>query len=332
MLQHGPGSDQSCMQWVLQCCRHSQVVHAAPEEGPLQASAALCSHSSLQQTKMWRGLSSFPGKLQNCETGTGPVSHFAAWEVSTRMWRVTIFWPLIGHWVPKQAFSLVELCNPDTGTGWPMFRCFGKAVRSWGDVCTLRVTNHGRSDGLYHGITIWHTNILSQHNINQPTAEKWLQKWLLGNGKAWCQPDCSLRPHIICSITRQPVQPASFSQPIVFPQKMAKWCIRVQTASHPPCQQLGVFLMCRALGGGGSANMTNHPQVVKLVRHIIKESKKMYSFKYFFFSFDFYKVQVFFSKETWLTVGQISIKGFMALANILRVCKLISIKANNKSQ
>ena len=192
--------------WFKTCSTRGREGHCRPVQWALQPLKSAAN-------KNVTGLIKFSGKAAKLRDGR-PVSHFAAWEVSTRMWRVTILWPLIGHWVSKQAFSLAELCNPDTGTGWLMFRCFGKAVRSWGDVCTLRVTNPGRSDGLYHGITIWHTNILSRHNINQPTAEKWLQKWLLGNGKAWCRPDCSLRPHIICSITRHSLcsQPASLSQ------------------------------------------------------------------------------------------------------------------------
>ena len=66
----------------------------------------LCSHSSLQPTKMWRGLSSFPGKLQNCETG-GPCLILLlgrsalgceGWQFSG-LWLVTESQNRLSHWL-----------------------------------------------------------------------------------------------------------------------------------------------------------------------------------------------------------------------------------------
>ena len=125
-------------------------------------------------------------------------------------------------------------------------------------------------------ITIWHTNILSQRNINQPPAEKWLQKWLgRKSRKAWCQrslavtasspPSHNMQQHQtqltsgLCSLSLS----SALSQ--LFPQKMAKCCIR---ESRLPPSALPAAWCVSDLEEGLTANMTNHPQVVKLVRHI----------------------------------------------------------------
>ena len=179
------------------------------------------------------------------------------------MWRVTILRPLIGHQVTILPSHWLMSCqshsNPVAGYGWPMFRCFGKVWER--EVCTFRVTNHVWSDGC---ITIWHTNILSQHNINQPTRLKNASAKVSEKSRAWC--------HQIQAMTDSPppsqhsvqqhskprpslLRPcaASLGQANCSGKKMAKWCIPVQTASC--LVRVEEWL---------TANMTNYPQVVKL--------------------------------------------------------------------
>ena len=257
---------------------HAAVLHSEPG-GSRHAAPSHCRRlqhwlQSLKPTKMWRGLSSFLGKLQtlagNCSLlllarslsrclsfllGRSPRGcegwQFSGLLLVTR----SPYCPLIG-WCHAN-LTLTQL--PATAD-----RCSDVLAKFERGRCTFRVTNHVWSDGC---ITIWHTNILSQHNINQPTRLKNASAKVSEKSRAWChqiQAMTDSRPPSQHSVQQHSkprpslLRPcaASLGQANCSNKKMAKWCIPVpvQTAS---CQ-------LRVEEEWLKANMTNYPQVVKL--------------------------------------------------------------------